>query len=116
MHHSRFIPSLLAFVVAVGLLSTSCRKSYTVIPTDQLVKMSPFQATVERVYVEDFQSAGIGTVATVGLKTADGRRVAIGGDKASPEMIGFVHSLQRGQTYTFPEVYVDFQKSKEEKK
>ena len=116
MHHSRFIPLLFACVAAVGLLTTSCRKSYTVIPTDQLVKMSPFQATVERVYVEDFQSADIGTVASVGLKTSDGRHVAIGSEKASPEMIGFVRSLQKGQTYTFPGVFVDYQKSREEQK
>jgi ABC-type Fe3+-hydroxamate transport system substrate-binding protein len=116
MRHSRFILLLLAFVAAVGVLTTSCRKSYTVIPTDQLVKMSPFQAAVERVYVEDYQSAEIGTVATVGLKTTDGRRVAIGGDKASAEMVGFVRSLQRGQTYTFPDVYIAYQRSREEKK
>ena len=116
MRHFRFIPLLLLFVAALGVLTTSCRKSYRVIPTDELVKMSPFQATVERVYVENFQSADIGTVASVGLKTTDGRRVAIGGDKASPEMIGFVRSLQRGQSYTFPGVYVDYLKSREEKK
>jgi len=87
-----------------------------VIPTDQRVKTPASQATVERVYVEDFQIADIGTVASAGLKTAGGRRVAIGGEKASPEMIGFVRSLQRGQTYTFPDVYVAYLKSREEKK
>jgi hypothetical protein len=116
MRCSRFIPLLLACVMASGVLTTSCRQSYRGIPTDQLVKMPPFQTTVERVYVQDSQNPEIGMVASVGLKTADGRRVAIGGDKASPEMVGFVRSLQRGQTYTFPDVYTGYLKSREEKK
>lgn len=116
MRHSRFTPLLLAVAAAACLLTTSCRHSYVVIPTDQLVKMPAFQATVELVYVETFQGTNFGTVASVGLKTADGRHIAIGGEKASPEMVGFVQSLQKGQTYTFPDVFVAYQKSREEKK
>jgi hypothetical protein len=116
MRHSRSIPLLVAFTAMIAMLTTSCRKRYTVIPTDQLVKMSPFQATVDRVYVETFQSTNFGAVATVGLKTADGRRVAIGGLNASPEMVGFVQSLQRGQTYIFPDVFIAYQKIKKVEK
>ena len=103
----------LFFVATIGLLTISCRQSYTVIPTDKLVNMPPFQATVESVYVQTSQSTNFGTHACVGLKTSDGRRVGIGGPNATPEIVGFVQSLQRGQTYTFPEVFVAYQKSKE---
>jgi hypothetical protein len=113
---ANFTPLLLALAAAACLLTTSCRQSYFVIPTDQLVKMPAFQATVESVYVETSRGTNFGTVASVGLKAADGRRVAIGGEKASPEMVGFVQSLQKGQTYTFPDAFVAYQKSREEKK
>jgi hypothetical protein len=103
---------VLAIGIVVGLSSASCRKRYTDIPVSELTQKAPFKATVEQVCVETYESTNFGTVAFVGLKTEDGRRVSIGGERATPEIVGFVRSLQRGQTYTFPGVFTDYMKSR----
>jgi hypothetical protein len=109
-------PKFLLIVAVSSLFTTSCRKSYSGIPINELTNSAPFKATVENIAVNNHEDTDIGTVAVVGLKTADGRLVAIGGQKASEEMIGFVKSLQKGQTYTFPDVFLDYLKSIEKKK
>ena len=96
-----------ALFAACGL---SCRQHYIDIPVGDLTRMAAFKATVERICVEKFDSTNVQTVALVALRTEDGRRVSIGGERATPEMVGFVQSLQRGQTYSFPEVFTDYMK------
>jgi hypothetical protein len=107
-HIALFTAPLVAALVAV--CAVSCRQSCTDIPVADLTRMAPFKATVERVYVETFDSTNLQTVALVALRTEDGRRVSIGGERATPEMVRFVQSLQRGQTYSFPEVFSAYMK------
>src|SRR5215510_11555756 len=111
---SRSVLILLMAVVAATLFTTSCGKksSKTAVMTiGQLTNSAPFKATVENVYVEHFKNAGIGTVAYVEVKTDDGRRLSIGGEMATPETAAFIQSLQKGQTYTFPEAFVTYLQS-----
>ena len=113
--NKRFTRGIL-FIVTLAfcaLCLTSCTKHYTGIPIAQLRQMPPFKAEVERITVDDFSNADddIGIVAIVWLRTIDGRRVSIGGPKATPEMVGFARSLTVGQQYVFPEVLMDYEKS-----
>jgi hypothetical protein len=78
-----------------------------------LIKMPPFQATVLRVENGNLLSGGTQVDANfvaATLKTADGRRITIGGPSASGEMIAFIQSLQKRQTCTLPDAFTAFQK------
>ena len=79
--------------------------------------MTPFQAKVEKVTVEDFSKLDVATgmIAIVWLKTDDGKRVSIGGTKATPEMIAFAQSLKAGQRYMFPQALLDYEKTSGQK-
>ena len=50
------------------------------------------------------------------IKTADGRRLCIGGPGATPEVAGFVQVLQEGQTYKFPDAFLEHRKGRTEKR
>jgi hypothetical protein len=49
------------------------------------------------------------------LKTADGRRLCLGGPGATPGDADFVQVLQVGQTYAFPDPFLEHRKHKPEK-
>jgi len=49
------------------------------------------------------------------LKTADGKRLCIGGPGATPEVAGFVQVLQEGQTYNLPEAFLEHRKRQSER-
>ena len=49
---------------------------------------------------------------SVGLSTADGKRIYIGSPGATKEVAAFLPTLRVGQTYTFPDAFLEFQKSR----
>ncbi len=44
------------------------------------------------------------------LRTADGSRLCVGGPGATKEVAGFVAMLQEGQTYRFPQAFLEYLK------
>jgi hypothetical protein len=47
------------------------------------------------------------------LSTEDGRVLYVGSPGASPEVVGFIHTLQKGQTYFLPDAFMEYQKKQE---
>jgi hypothetical protein len=90
----------IALATLLSTVAVSCSHArYTFLRDDQLPVMSPCKATVE----------GKEPCAAY-LKTADGRRLCVGGPGASPEVAGFVQFLQEGQVYVFPDTFLEYQK------
>lgn len=48
------------------------------------------------------------------LRTEDGRELCVGSPGASPEVVGFVHTLQQGKTYFLPDAFMEYQKKQQE--
>ncbi|MGI8604708.1 MAG: hypothetical protein ACR2OZ_17190 [Verrucomicrobiales bacterium] len=65
----------------------------------QLQAIPPCQAAVEKT-----------TPCAVFLITRDGKRLHIGGPGATPEVARFVRTLKMGQTFIFPDAFLEFQK------
>ena len=42
------------------------------------------------------------------IRTANGRRLCIGGPGATREVAGFVEVLREGQTYKFPDAFLEY--------
>jgi hypothetical protein len=88
-----------------GVTDVSCfqkqapEESYTFIADEKLPLLPPFKAAVEQKQP-----------CAAYLKTADGRRLCIGGPGATPEVAGFVQALQEGQTYEFPAAFLEHRK------
>jgi len=93
-----FRPIALATLLSTVAVSCS-HPRYAFLRDDQLPLMPPFKATVE----------GKEPCAAY-LKTADGRRLCVGGPGVSPEVAGFVQFLQEGQVYVFPDTFLEYQK------
>ena len=109
-------PSLLCAIGLIAFLAVSCTVDppTTMVSQPDLIKMPPFQATVLRVENGNLLSGGTQVDANcvaATFKTADGRRITIGGPSASGEMIAFIRLLQKRQTCTLPDAFVAFQKS-----
>jgi hypothetical protein len=109
-------PSLLCAIGLITFLVTSCTVDPPSMMVSQpdLIKMPPFQATVLRVENGNLLTGGNQVDANwvaANFKTADGRRITIGGPSASVEMIAFIRSLQKRQTFTLPDSFIAFQKS-----
>ena len=84
-------------------LAVSCvPATYKAIPDDQLSTTPRFQATVEEI-----------EPCTAYLKAMDGKVIVIGGPAAGREIVRFVHTLEPGHTYTFPDVFLDYQKPRQ---
>lgn len=49
------------------------------------------------------------------FRTADGRRFAIGSPAAPSEVVRFLGTLHEGESYAFPDVFVDYLKSREKR-
>jgi hypothetical protein len=94
-----------------GVTDVSCfqkqppEESYTFLSDEELPLLPPFKAVVEQ-----------RQPCAAYLKTADGRRLCIGGPGATPEVAGFVQILQEGQTYGFPEAFLEHRKRQREKR
>ena len=74
-------------------------ESYQFVPDEELPLLRPFKAVVEQKQP-----------CAAYLKTAEGRRLCIGGPGATPEVAGFIQVLQEGQTYSFPETFQEYRK------
>jgi hypothetical protein len=94
-----------------GVTDVSCfqkqapEESYTPVSDEELPLLKPFTAVVEQKQP-----------CAAYLKTADGKRLCIGGPGATPEVAGFVQTLQEGQTYGFPEAFLEHRKRQREKR
>ena len=44
------------------------------------------------------------------LSTEDGRVLSVGSPGASPEVVGFVQTLRKGETYLLPDAFMEYQK------
>jgi hypothetical protein len=88
-----------------GVTDVSCfqkqapEESYTFVADEELPLLRAFKAVVEQKQP-----------CAAYLKTTDGRRLCIGGPGATPEVTGFVQVLQEGQTYSFPEAFLEYRK------
>ena len=114
MKHST--ASLLCAIGLIASLASSCTVDppYTAVSQPDLVKMPSFQATVLRVENGNLLTGGNQVDAnwvSANFRTADGRRITVGGPSASVEMIAFIRSLQKRQTCTMPDAFTAFQKS-----
>ena len=65
----------------------------------QLLAMPSCQATVVRIFP-----------CGASLVTEDGRGLSIGGPGAAGEVVGFVQTLEEGQTYVLPDAFLNHQK------
>ena len=74
----------------------------------QFEREKPFDAVVEKVYIEDFSNMPPGLVVLIGLKTQNGERISIGGEHASDNLAGFARTLEKGETYKFPTVWSNY--------
>ena len=94
-----------------GVTDVSCfqrqapEESYTFVSDAELPLLAPFKAIVEQKQP-----------CAAYIKTADGRRLCIGGPGATPEVAGFVQVLQEGQTYKFPDAFLEHRKGRTEKR
>jgi hypothetical protein len=94
-----------------GVTDVSCfqkqapEESYQFVPDEELPLLRPFKAVVEQKQP-----------CAAYLKTAEGKRLCIGGPGATPEVAGFVQFLQEGQTYNFPEAFLEHRKRQNEKR
>ncbi len=94
-----------------GVTDVSCfqrqppEDRYTFLSDDQLPLSPPFKAIVEQKQP-----------CAAYLKTADGRRLCIGGPGATPEVAGFVQVLQEGRTYNFPAAFLEYRSRQREKR
>ncbi len=92
-----------------GVTDVSCfqrqppEECYTFVPDAELPLLKPFKATVEQKQP-----------CAAYLNTGDGRRLCIGGPGATKDVAAFVGMLQEGQTYQFPETFLDYRKNKSE--
>lgn len=86
-----------------GVTDVSCfqrqapEESYTFLKDADLPLLKPFKATVEQK-----------VPCAAYIKTADGRRLCIGGPGAAKDVAGFVGMLQEGRTYQFPKAFLDY--------
>jgi hypothetical protein len=94
-----------------GVTDVSCfqkqapEESYQSVPDEELPLLHRCKAVVE----QEQPCAAY-------LKTAEGRRLCIGGPGATPEVAGFVQFFQAGQTYNFPEAFLEHRKRQSEKR
>src|SRR5512136_2657935 len=94
-----------------GVTDVSCfqrqapQESYTFVADEELPRLPPFKAVVEQ-----------RQPCAAYLKTADGRRLCIGGPGATPQIAGFVATLQEGQASNFPTAFLDHRKRQSETK
>jgi len=92
-----------------GVTDVSCfqkqvpEERYTFLSDEEFPLLPPFKAVVKQKQP-----------CAAYLKTADGRRLCIGGPGATPEVAGFVQFLQVGQVYSFPDSFLDYQKHQRE--
>jgi TonB family protein len=96
----------------IVLSNTSCVTHphyYHDIHIEKFVTMASFKATVEAIGIQDFGTNGYDKEVVIGLLTEDGQRVDINERPATKEFIGFAHSLHKGRSYTFPQIYLDYQ-------
>lgn len=95
------------FGIAV-LLFIACQKRYVEVPIEQIEQRRPFRAVVEKISVDDFGQLPSGVVVVIGLRTEGGERIAMGGVRARDDLIGFARTLEKGKTYEFPTVWIDY--------
>jgi len=94
-----------------GVTDVSCfqkqvpEESYTFVADEEFPLLPPFKAVVKQKQP-----------CAAYLKTADGRRLCIGGPGATPEVAGFVQVLQEGGTYDFPQAFLEYQKRQTQKR
>ena len=76
--------------------------------------MPSFQATLQRSENGNVVKGGNfidGNWVAAYFSGTNGSRICLGGPSASGEMVAFLRSLKKGQTYTLPDVFVAFQKA-----
>jgi hypothetical protein len=94
-----------------GVTDVSCfqrqapQETYTFVGDEELPRLPPFKAVVEQ-----------RQPCAAYIKSTDGRRLCIGGPGATPEVAAFVAVLQEGQTYNFPEAFLEHRKHQSETK
>jgi hypothetical protein len=105
------IGASLGLIILICVLGTACKPQYKNLTAVQLRQLAPFKARVDHVTIQEYpkEYGSKGVVAVVWLKTVDRQRVAIGGRDPSREMLDFLQSFKAGQSYTFPQVLLDYE-------
>ena len=96
---------ILLCIVAIFCLAgcattpTIAQREYRYEYVAQLLAMPSCAAKVEEIYP-----------CYARLSTEDGKVLYVGSPGASPEVVGFVHTLQEGKTYFLPEAFMEYLK------
>jgi hypothetical protein len=101
-------------VVIIALFNLSCVTIHTGRPVtyDDILKMSPFDATIESVEVS--HPFFLYSAVDIWLKKTDGgERLDWSVCPANKYFVGFARSLHKGQSYFFPQVFADYEKSQQ---
>ena len=93
-----------------GVTDVSCfqkqapEESYTFLSDEEFPLLPSFKAVVEQKQP-----------CAAYLKTADGKRLCIGGPGATKDIAGFVAMLEEGRTYQFPKAFLEYRKRQAQK-
>jgi hypothetical protein len=104
-------PLLLAVILMVGMLSSSCQRAtnveYETISLDDLRSMAPFDAEVE--VIDITETVASGTLVLIGFRNVDGKRIAVSEFPADSALVEFAESLREGDTYRLPRTLLKFE-------
>ena len=81
---------------------TTAQRAYVYEYVVQLLAMPSCSSKVEAIYP-----------CYARFSTEDGRVLCVGSPGASPEVVGFVHTLQEGKTYFLPDAFMEYQRKQQ---
>jgi hypothetical protein len=94
-------------VVIIALSNTSCiRGRLPTVTKDEVLKMPPFTATLEKIDV--WYPDMFGTEVDLWFKKDDGNQMCLPISPASKTIVNFARTLHEGQNYTFPQALADY--------
>ncbi len=104
MKQLRVLLSIVAITCLAGCATTptTAQHYYSYEYVAQLLAMPSCSARVEGIYP-----------CYARLGTEDGKVLCVGSPGASPEVVGFVHTLQQGKTYSLPDAFMQYQKKQQ---
>ena len=113
---TKFIVASIVIAFTLGL-SGCKRRSYRLLPPASMEQHSTFRATVVTTDTDHTQSKHFGTIVVIYLKTETGETIGFGGTGMSDEFQAFARTLEKGKTYEFPSVWLEYkEKAKENPK
>jgi hypothetical protein len=103
----------LLLILLTCLLCIGCgKRRYRHVALKQIESGPGFNAKVETIFVETNVTP---TLVIIGLKTADGRQIALGEPQEGPQLLHFAGSLSKGKTYEFPKTWLEFREAEKKR-